>query len=296
MKVLVGLDGTPAAVVARQFVGAILWPRGSLITLLRVQPQLTTVVELPASTLVAYEHTLDLEIEADLGSEARELEAPGREVLVRSAHGRPATTIVDEAVRSRPDLVVVGSRGRGTFRTMLLGSVAAEVVDQAPCPVLVARTPRLARIVLADDGSQDADRAAEIVTTWPIFQGLSVRVVSVAPVLGVLTMAGPVKHEPASEEVARTVDRVRQAHQRIALERAAGLTAAGIHARDETRTGDPAEEIVRVAGESEADLIVMGSRGRTGLTRALLGSVARNVLLHAPCSVLITRGPRPTNG
>ena len=49
---------------------------------------------------------------------------------------------------------------------------------------------------------------------------------------------------------------------------------------------------VRMAVEGEADLIVMGSRGRTGLTRAFLGSVARNVLVHAPCSVLIARRSR----
>ena len=50
-------------------------------------------------------------------------------------------------------------------------------------------------------------------------------------------------------------------------------------------TANPAHEIIRAATDWEADLIVMGTRGRTGLERLLLGSVARKVLQHAPCSV-----------
>ncbi len=56
--------------------------------------------------------------------------------------------------------------------------------------------------------------------------------------------------------------------------------------------GDPAAEIVRFATERLTGTIVMGTRGHTGLARLLLGSVARNVLVHAPCSVLIARRPR----
>ena len=55
------------------------------------------------------------------------------------------------------------------------------------------------------------------------------------------------------------------------------------------RFGDPADQIIRGAIEHDADLIVMGSRGQGGLERLLTGSVARNVLTHAPMSVLIVR-------
>jgi nucleotide-binding universal stress UspA family protein len=67
------------------------------------------------------------------------------------------------------------------------------------------------------------------------------------------------------------------------------LQEAGLEAVPERRDGDPAEQIVRAAESWEADLVVMGNHGRTGLRRLLMGSVARNVLLHAPCSVLIVR-------
>lgn len=72
--------------------------------------------------------------------------------------------------------------------------------------------------------------------------------------------------------------------------RAADLTAAGVKARSVVRTGVAWEEIVRLAGEEQADMIVVGTHGRTGLNRVMLGSVTERVVRHAPCPVL-TVGP-----
>jgi nucleotide-binding universal stress UspA family protein len=71
--------------------------------------------------------------------------------------------------------------------------------------------------------------------------------------------------------------------------RAAALRAEGVPARAIVRVGPPWEEIVRVAAEEHADLIVMGTQGRTGLERLLLGSVAERVIRQAPCPVLTVR-------
>jgi len=71
---------------------------------------------------------------------------------------------------------------------------------------------------------------------------------------------------------------------------AARLRHAGIDATTEIRSGDPAHQIIASAREHQAGLIVIATRGQTGLRRLILGSVARNVLLYAPCSVLIVRG------
>ena len=75
----------------------------------------------------------------------------------------------------------------------------------------------------------------------------------------------------------------------------AGLLAAGLSAEADRSEGDAATEILAAAAASDADLIVIGTHGRTGLARLVLGSVARNVLQHATCSVLIVRegSPRP---
>lgn len=67
------------------------------------------------------------------------------------------------------------------------------------------------------------------------------------------------------------------------------LRTRGIEASWRVLTGVPVEEIVRMAGRERADMIVMGTHGRTGLNRALLGSVAERVIRLAPCPVLTVR-------
>jgi nucleotide-binding universal stress UspA family protein len=84
----------------------------------------------------------------------------------------------------------------------------------------------------------------------------------------------------------------RTQHEELARDMAQRLQAAGLEAGSQRRDGDPAEQIVNVAKSWQADLIVVGTHGRTGLRRFLMGSVARNVLLHAHCSVLVVRERR----
>jgi nucleotide-binding universal stress UspA family protein len=75
----------------------------------------------------------------------------------------------------------------------------------------------------------------------------------------------------------------------IAESAAGRLRQAGLRASALAAQGDPAATIISIAEKSQADLIVLGTHGRTGLRRVLLGSVARNVMLHAHCSVLVVR-------
>jgi len=177
---------------------------------------------------------------------------------------------------------------------MLLGSVSAEVVDHAPAPVLVARGSRIERIVLAWDGSSCAALAADLVRTWPIFSGTQVRVVSVAaaeiPWWTGFPEAGSPDMMPMYVEAA---DASRKQHDELAREMTAQLQTAGFTAEADRRDGDAATEILAAANASNADLIVVGTHGRTGLTRLVLGSVARNVLQHAACSVLVVREGLP---
>jgi nucleotide-binding universal stress UspA family protein len=67
----------------------------------------------------------------------------------------------------------------------------------------------------------------------------------------------------------------------------------GIHVEHRLVQGEPVPEILEVAGQTKADLIVMGTHGRTGLSRLLMGSVAEQVVRNAPCPVLIVRTPFP---
>jgi universal stress protein A len=88
-------------------------------------------------------------------------------------------------------------------------------------------------------------------------------------------------------------DASRRQHDELAREMTVQLQASGFTAEADRRDGDAATEILAAANASNADLIVMGTHGRTGLTRLVLGSVARNVLQHAKCSVLVVREGSP---
>ena len=188
------------------------------------------------------------------------------------------------------DLVVLGSRGHGTIATMVLGSTAAEVVDHAPCPVLVARGASIAHIAFADDGSSQARRAETLLMTWPMFAGAKVDVLNVAEV-AVPVAAGFTTglYDQVLESYTRSVDAAREASAEETRSAARRLADAGISAEAVALEGDPATEIIRYTEAHKVDLVVTGTRGHTGLARLLLGSVARNVLLHAHSSVLIVR-------
>jgi nucleotide-binding universal stress UspA family protein len=204
--------------------------------------------------------------------------------------GRPASVIVDRARDLGVDLIVVGHRGRGAWTSRLLGSVSAEVVDHAPCPVLVARDDQLGPVVLAVDGSAHARAATHVVADWPMLRGLPVHVIGVTENgFPYASAVAPLVYEETVSANATAVaaeQRIREADCDAALEQ---LGAAGVAATAELRSGDPAHEIIAAAEVFHAGLVVVGTRGLTGLRRLILGSVARNVLLSAPCSVLVVR-------
>ncbi len=298
MHVLVASDGSERAEMAVDLAANIAWPPGTEIVVVKaVESEIAltgdvwpvTFIDGAIDTESARREEAQQVVQAIAGRLAR----PGVDVRAVVLNGRAATAIVDQARSMQADLVIVGSRGHGTIESMLLGSVSAEVVDRAPAPVLVARRRAINRVILAWDGSACAGRAADLLLTWPIFARSTVQVCSVAD-LGAPWWTG--FPEPGSPDLtqfyADAMDVTRQQHQELAVEMAAQLRSANITAIAESHSGDAATAILGAAEDAGADLVVMGTRGRTGLARLVLGSVARNVLQHATCSVLIAHeGP-----
>ncbi len=146
------------------------------------------------------------------------------------------------------------------------------------------------KILLGVDESPHSDAAVEFVKSmkWPA--GTRVLVVSAArpPVMAYSEIYVPAV--PYSEDLLK--EEVRQ-HEKIAARAEGTLRGAGVATEARVLTGDAREVLIAEARASGADLIVVGSHGRTGLTKLLLGSVASHVVAHAPCSVMVVKLPEP---
>jgi nucleotide-binding universal stress UspA family protein len=299
MRILLALDGSHGAEAARALVHSLPWPEPSHIDALRVVEPIFDLFAMPA---VEFEGSMEdllgaaevkQALEADLAGLARLSLTVTTHVIV----GRAATAIVETAARLGSELIVMGSRGRGPIGSMVLGSVSAEVADHGPCPVLVARTATCRRAIVALDGTPVGDRIVDAVADFDFLRDTHIDVVSVAP----STVPGPgvILSGAYGEPIAWYEDAViaaKHSLEQVASTAAQRLRSSGLDTSWAVHEGDPAATLIEVGKRIGADLIVVGTHGQTGLTRLLLGSVARNVLLHAHTSVLVLREPATEHG
>ena len=291
MRVLIAIDGSAASDATIDLAEKLAWPAGSTIEVLEVTHPAPVYATGPWPTSVPIE-TERIIAEARKSARTtveeavRRLQGPDRTIESTVLDGRAATVILDRAATLPADLIIIGSRGHGTLGSMLVGSVSSEVIDHASVPVLVAHSNQAERIVLAADGSDAVERVAELLTAWPIFGDATVRVVSVAHADPPWwTGFRPSPTGRAAEQV--TPEPSIDHHKRLAHDMAARLADAGYAVEPKVRQGDAASEIVAEARDWDADLVMMGTRGRGGVPRLLLGSTARNVLHNVGCSVLV---------
>ena len=141
------------------------------------------------------------------------------------------------------------------------------------------------RIVVPTDFSPNAEPA------WALAQRLAAALESEIVLTHVLVEALPWSDGPFTSEQMRILFAEHRQWASAKLdEMVHAARANGLRARSALRTGKPHEEIVALLLDERADLVVMGTHGRGGMSRALLGSVADRVLRLAPCPVLTVRG------
>jgi nucleotide-binding universal stress UspA family protein len=297
MTVLVATDGSACAQVGLDLARSIPWPEGTNIHLVTVvEPASLAYFPMPlaaAGDPAKREPPLIGGLADEFAKMGANLRAAERQVETHVLVGRPATAIVDQAKAVKADLIIVGSRGHGTIGSMVLGSVSAEVADHAHCPVLVARNSRWTSAILGVDGSPFGEAAERLVGSWPIFAGVQIEVLSVADVdlpwassMALIAYAGSIDYKATEQAIEAD-------QQRVADGAVRRLRSAGRVAATRPMEGDAAAQLVLSARDEDADLIVVGTHGQTGVRRVLAGSVARNVMLHAQCSVLVVRETPP---
>jgi nucleotide-binding universal stress UspA family protein len=214
---------------------------------------------------------LEEEIERQQAATAAAAAQRGVELEYRVLHSiSPFAAIVAEAEKLKPQLVIIGRYGRTAMERLFMGSITARVIGLSPINVLVVpREASLAfqRLLIASDGSSYSDAALMEATAMAAQAGSELLGVAVA------------REEGEISETQEILHRMLTAANRegVAFQ---GISPQGLAAD---------EGIIQVALENRVDLIIMGSHGRTGFKRLLMGSVTERVIGQAPCPVLVVK-------
>jgi nucleotide-binding universal stress UspA family protein len=295
--ILIPLDGSALAERALAYATALSVPTAARLVLLRV-------VIAPSSAEMRFDEAQARALggaERYLADVASDLRRRGFRVEPAARRAsKPAAAIGSEASECAADLIVMTSHGRTGPGRWIFGSVAESVVAGSRVPVLVERAtqPIQRELLLSDaplllvplDGSGHAEAALQTAVKLAGDLGGELMLLGVetpndvldaeADVAVYFNRLEPPERVEAAEYLARTAERVARQAPQIAV-------------HTQVRWGYPAEEIVAAATETGAALVVMATHGRTGLNRAVVGSVAGRVLEHGSTPLVLVRPPLP---
>jgi nucleotide-binding universal stress UspA family protein len=202
--------------------------------------------------------------------------------------GTPPALILSHAEEWKAELIFMGSHGETSAADVLLGSITSSVLRHAHCPVLVVRPGKITRqIVVGTDFSEAslialntaAKEAARISAKLTVVYSLDL--VWTAASYPAMAFGGSPTEMPPDQI---------QELEAIAEDKLQELVKQShIEADTLVTVGSAASSLIEIASQKRAQMIVVGTVGRTGLRRALLGSVAEAVAKGAPCSVLVVR-------
>jgi nucleotide-binding universal stress UspA family protein len=294
MKVLIAVDSSPSSERMLEEAAARPWPARTSFPVLNVV-DVQRFARLPA--LIE-----DAKREGDrtVHAAVEKLSRSGHTAVPAVMVGFPRRAIPEYAKEWQADLIMVGSHGHSAIGRFLLGSVAQAVLRTAPCSVEIVRpgasgpaSNRPMKILLATDGSDCSVGAAHSLTKRPWPAGTVIKVLSVEELMVLQNQM--MTSSLSSVYPASLIEELLQdAHDRASssVETAkAILLRAGMNAVCDPATpiGEPRGVILEAAKSWPADMIVLGSHGRRGLDRLLMGSVSEAVAIHADCSVEVIR-------
>jgi len=297
MRVLLAIDPSSGSQQVVNEVAARPWPTGTQICVLSVV-DMGSWEGLPALIDDAKDAAKSL-----VQTAAEKLDHPALEVFSDIQLGYPKKVIPDVAREWKADLIMIGSRGLGAISRFLLGSIAQAVLRSAPCSVEIVResSPRspasssAMKILLATDGSECSEIAVHSVANRPWPAGSEIKIISVRELLTLQnanTVSSPCPIYPESLLNEILEDSCKRADKAIA-EAQNVLTSKGLTVCRSAGTpvGDAREILLDEARAWGAHLIVLGSHGKHGFDRLVLGSVSESVALYAQCSVEVIRRP-----
>lgn len=279
-KILVAFDGSESSRNAFRQAGKLMAHDRSWVSVLVAVPPYTDQFQ----SLQARE-----KIQTALREEGRRIMGEA-EALARSegfnpemltCEDNPVDAILDTAMERHYGLVVMGRRGKSRLDRTMMGGVTARVIGTCPCDVLVVpRDGELSwqKLLVATDGSRWSAAAADKAISLAHSYNSSMDVLGVADINEEFIAEAP--------EAAEEMSKVAWKHVNSVKEQA---SAAGVDCRCHVREGDAHAVITKAASDLGSTMIVMGSRGRTGISRLLMGSVTEKVIGHTGLPVLVVK-------
>jgi nucleotide-binding universal stress UspA family protein len=202
--------------------------------------------------------------------------------------GTPQALILNRAEEWLADLIIVGSHGQTSAADALLGSVTDSVIRHAHCPVLIVRPgKRTGRIIVGTDFSDPVLPALRAAGDEAERTGAELTVVHSLDMVWSLAAYPALAFGGAPFNI--SAEQIKELELVATQRLEESLKQLNVSGDTLVTTGPAGTALIDIASERKADLIVVGTIGRTGLRRALLGSVAETVAKGAPCSVLIIR-------
>lgn len=288
-RMLLATDGSAGAQHALAFVAALpVRPRDEVVVATRPSYILTPPPDgagVAARLATAARARADAVVETavarlrDAGANARGVVCDGADAVDALLRG---------AEREGVSLIVVGSRGRGPWSSILLGSTARALAMLSPTPVLVVRDRAAAplRILAATDGSPAAHAALAAFARMPQSEGATLELLAVLP-----------RYEWGDEQdeealaIRESVEHAEEDAVAARLEHERSLAPTGVTSRTHMERGHVGDVVLERADAIGADLILIGTRGGSGPRARFWGSTAERVLTQARCAVLVAPMP-----
>jgi nucleotide-binding universal stress UspA family protein len=200
--------------------------------------------------------------------------------------GEPPEVLIEIAESKKADLIALGTFGRKGLKRLLMGSVTAQVILDAPCDVLVVKRPckectgSYQAVLVPYDGSEFSKKALIRAGEMVKAEGGQVTVLYVIPRYE--EMMEFYRSDSIKKSLHAEAEKILGEAKKIA-------DGLGVDIRTEVREGHASDEIVAAAQKLENDLIAMGTYGWKGVNNAIMGSTTNRVISHASCPVLVVK-------
>jgi nucleotide-binding universal stress UspA family protein len=287
--ILIPLDGSTLAEAVLPYAVELCKKMNSKVTLLHI-------IEKDASPEIHGQHHLTAEPEAcDYLGRIAESQFSFCSSVERHVHTEEVSqvprSIVEHSGEFSPDLIILCAHGAGGLRDIVAGSIAQQVIASGKVPVLLVHPGEpfngIKTILVALDGDPDHDQSLEVAGELATAFEASLRLVRVVPTYGTLSGEQAALGTMLPATTAAYLEMMEEEAVEYLQQKLDSFCHAAIDCEAEVQRGDPVQEVVKSAINSNANVIILGTHGKSGLNAFWSGSVAPKIVAKTKLPVLL---------